>query len=192
MIYLRVFFIFIGTASLLAPQAVSQTETLAYDFVNEGEGDYFQGTFSYDLSKNPHRQTVPLSFTESDGGKVLTGFAIIYLQPNSGIVRLEFCGCSFGLGFDQHEHGKLTLSFSDTTMNLSRPLPLPMLTKTNYHWWGGSGTLLSLTVHRSSQEYGFYQRLKADYGLRDNIFLLALVSIGIIGTAIYWRRKSAS
>ena len=187
--FLRVLFILVVMAVLLEMPLLGQTKILSYDFVSGEGNDYFSGTFSYDTVNNLHRQVVPFSFTESYGSKVLDGFAIIYLRPDSGIVRLSFCGCSFGLDFDQHEHGELTLSFSDTTMNLSRPLPLPMLTETDYGWWGGSGTLLSLTVHRPSQEHELLQWIKTDYGLRDNIFALTLFSLGIIGTAIYWQRR---
>ena len=94
----RVLFILAAIAILPVIPLTGRAEILTYHFVSSEGADSFRGTFSYDTSDDPYRQLVPFSFTEKQGGKAFTGFAVIYLAPNSGIVRLQFCSGSFDGG----------------------------------------------------------------------------------------------
>ena len=192
MISNRVSFTLIAMAMLLMMSLPGQAEVLTYDFASLGGDDYFKGTFSYDTSGDPHRQLVPLSFTEHYSGEVLAGFAVIYVAPNSGIVRLQFCSGSFGPVFGKDgnllEYGNLTLYFSNMTTNLSQPLPLPILPKSNYQWWNGSGSLLSATLRLPSQ--GNEQLQGQNLARRDQIFTFVLLGIGVLVILGYaWRYR---
>ena len=188
----QVFFTLVAMAMLFAMPLPGQAEVLTYNFVSLGGDDYFKGTFSYDTSGDPHRQLVPFSFTEHYGSEVLAGFAVVYIATNSGIVRLQFCSGSFGHVSAKDgnllEYGNLALYFSNITTNLSQPLPLPILPKSNYQWWNGSGSLLSATLRLPPQ--GNEQLQGQNLARRDQIFTLVLLGIGVLVVLRYaWRYR---
>ena len=197
----RVLFMLVAMATPLVMPLSGHTEILTYDFVNLEGSDYFRGTFSYDTSGDPHRQLVPFSFTEESGGKVFSGFAVIYLAPNSGIARIHFTSGSFGFvsikSGDLRANGNLTLYFSNTTTNLAQPLPLPILSESHYQWWNGSGSLFSLILHSLPQELtlrNFPQTNKQiqaqDLTRRDEIFTLVLFGMAVLSVLGYgWRHR---
>jgi hypothetical protein len=186
----RILFMLVAMATPLVMPLSGHTEILTYDFVNLEGSDYFRGTFSYDTSGDPHRQLAPFSFTEGQ----------IYLAPNSGVVRIHFTSGSFGFvsikSGDLLANGNLTLYFSNTTTNLAQPLPLPILSESNYQWWNGSGSLFSLILHSLPQGneqmflQGNEQIQSQDLTRRDQIFTLVLFGMVVLGVLGYgWRHR---